>query len=139
MNGRKRLIILGVVIILLVAVVPVLVSATPLATSDIKLHTITPKHVGQRFRINGNLTGWSFDPVLNIGAGGVLPGRTVEIYKKMGDTWNNPPLATVTTDAWGGFGLPWQEFSKGKRHYMAVFRGDGTFPGSYDKVTVRIE
>ncbi len=138
-DGKKRRLLIGAALILLLAMVPVLAAATPLVTTDLNLHKITPKHVGQRFLIRGNLSYFAYDPVHKIGSAAYLPGRTVELYRRPGssDTWE--PLSTQTTDVLGGYRLPMQEFKKGKFHYLAVFQGEPTFPGSYESTTVTIE
>jgi hypothetical protein len=139
MNGKKRLIVLGVVIILLLAMVPVLVSADPLEKTDIEMHKFSTGHVGVRFTIRGNLSESGSNPVTHIAWNSYLVGKPVEIYRRVGSNFTWELLNTQDTETGGGFRLPWTEYGKGKRHYMAVFWGDSTYPGSFDKFTVTIE
>jgi hypothetical protein len=139
MNGRKRLIILGVIIILLLAAVPVLVSATPLSSTDIKLVKFTTQKMGVRFQISGTLTGNGANPVQNTAWAANIAGETVNIYRNAGNSNTWTLINTQKTDKWGGFGLPWTEYKKGPVSYMAVYWGTSTYPGSYDKFTVTIK
>ncbi len=138
-KGKTRPVLIAAVLVLLLAMMPVLAAATPLVTTDLHLHKVSPKNVGQRFLIRGNLSSASYNPVLQIGSALFLDGKTVEIYRKVGSTGTWSILNSQSTGPLGGYRLPMQEFTTGKYHYMAVYWGDSGIPGSYEKITVTIE
>jgi hypothetical protein len=141
MIGRKRLFILGTIVIVLFALVPGLASAgSLLVRTDITLTTPAPHAVNENFALTGSLFKCSRTP----GPGTVsevkmpVAGRLVKIYRwKVGTAgWNL--IGTRTTSAAGKYGLMRKEASPGKYQYTAIYSGSCSEPGSYTMVEVTI-
>ncbi len=132
MDRKHRLLFVVGVTVLLLGTSVAEVSAHPTYATETFLKKFNIGQVGVPFDIQGSLQYWIIPPP---GAGALpelYPGQTVKIYRKKGlMPWKR--IGTLTTNAGGGFSMPWTENRKGIRRYKAVFSGNATVKGSYDK------
>ncbi|MDD1717831.1 MAG: hypothetical protein LUO88_02030 [Methanoregulaceae archaeon] len=129
MDKKRRILFAVGVIVLFLAGSATEVSAHPTYATETFLKWFNIGQVGVPFNIEGSLQYWIIPPPGGGSLAEPFSGQTMKIFRKKGiRPWKR--IGTLTTDAVGGFSMPWTENSNGIRRYKAVYSGNATVKGS---------